>query len=103
MSTIYRPKIVSRADAQRAGAIHYYTGQPCRRGHLALRYVHSGHCGACQAGQRGASDQHDMRARSRVVKLRWSLNATDVQRADFADRLRALVLDAGGYVQIEKL
>lgn len=35
------------AEAAAKGATHYFTGQPCKRGHLAPRYVVNAGCVAC--------------------------------------------------------
>lgn len=40
---------VSRAQAASAGATHFFTGRPCKNGHVALRYVSTGNCTACQS------------------------------------------------------
>ncbi len=39
--------IVSREDAKLMGFKVYRTGQPCRKGHTAYRYVSTGNCIAC--------------------------------------------------------
>lgn len=41
--------ITSRKDAIAAGVGQYFTGKPCRKGHLANRYTQSGTCAACVA------------------------------------------------------
>lgn len=38
--------IISRKDALAQGLKHYFTGKPCKRGHVTLRYV-SGPCLGC--------------------------------------------------------
>lgn len=35
------------AEAAAKGATHYFTGQPCKRGHLAQRYVVNTGCVEC--------------------------------------------------------
>lgn len=40
--------IIDRKSAFRAGLTRYYTGIPCKQGHLAARYVSSGACLECQ-------------------------------------------------------
>jgi hypothetical protein len=37
----------SREEAIEAGEIFYYTGLPCKNGHLAKRYTTSGQCIEC--------------------------------------------------------
>jgi 5-methylcytosine-specific restriction endonuclease McrA len=40
--------VISKADARAAGLKRYFTGKPCRRGHVCERYL-TGHCVECQA------------------------------------------------------
>lgn len=42
------PDIISRKQAKALGLKRYYTGVPCKNGHLAERYV-GGHCVECDA------------------------------------------------------
>ncbi len=44
----YTGQIVSRDDAKAAGEPRYFTGKPCKHGHVADRYV-DGHCVVCAA------------------------------------------------------
>jgi hypothetical protein len=37
----------TRRDAARAGEATYFTGQPCRHGHLSDRYTSTGNCTEC--------------------------------------------------------
>lgn len=39
--------IITRADASAAGFMRFFTGKPCGKGHVAERYVSSGHCVSC--------------------------------------------------------
>lgn len=41
------PTIISRRDAQVAGQKRFYTGEPCKRGHTAERFVANGNCVEC--------------------------------------------------------
>ena len=41
------PEIISRKSALAAGATHYFTGKPCKRGHVAERYPNNGECVVC--------------------------------------------------------
>jgi hypothetical protein len=47
----YEGPIVSRAEALRAGAKFFFSGKPCNKGHIALRYVKRG-CVICSEEQR---------------------------------------------------
>lgn len=37
----------SRKEAKRIGSIKYFTGEPCKHGHIAARYTDSGTCQEC--------------------------------------------------------
>jgi hypothetical protein len=41
------PEIVTIRAAEAAGLKHYYTGKPCRNGHVAPRYVSTWRCVTC--------------------------------------------------------
>ena len=40
-------KVISRKEAIEAGLKVYFTGKPCKNGHIAERYVGSGKCSCC--------------------------------------------------------
>jgi hypothetical protein len=42
-------KMISRKEAQQAGATRYFTGEPCKHGHIAERFVSSRCCTECAA------------------------------------------------------
>ncbi len=44
-----RPAIISREEAYSTGKTRYFTGTPCRQGHVAQRYVRGGACVDCQS------------------------------------------------------
>lgn len=41
------PELISMAEAKAAGLSMYYTGKPCKRGHVATRRLPSGNCTEC--------------------------------------------------------
>lgn len=41
-------QITSRKEAKRLGLTTYWTGRPCKRGHIAARYTGSGSCVECK-------------------------------------------------------
>lgn len=68
MSSNYRGPIITRAEAGSAGLVHYFTGKPCRQGHIAQRYVSSFGCVACSdisAGRWHAENRDKANAKSR--------------------------------------
>ena len=52
-------RVISRADARAAGLKRYFTGEPCRNGHVAERMVVSYLCIACHKEWRDARFQCD--------------------------------------------
>lgn len=46
---IYTGTIVSRAEARASGSTLYFTGKPCKFGHIDQRWTCSSRCKACQA------------------------------------------------------
>jgi hypothetical protein len=45
--TIDPPRIISRAEAKALGLKSFFTGKPCKHGHVAERYVSSRGCVEC--------------------------------------------------------
>lgn len=41
-------KLISKHDAKKLGLKYYYTGKPCKHGHVAERAVNGGMCKACK-------------------------------------------------------
>src|SRR4051794_2593194 len=44
----YNSLPTTRAEAKMLGVGRFFTGKPCRHGHLAPRYVSTTNCSACQ-------------------------------------------------------
>lgn len=47
ITVYYEGPIVSKVDAVAAGLTHYFTGIPCKHGHIDQRFVSTGACRAC--------------------------------------------------------
>ena len=63
----------SRAEAKERGLTRYFTGKPCKRGHVAERTTRNGHCGLCQRVH--ANDWGRInRAAELVRKREWARN-----------------------------
>lgn len=50
-----------RAEAKAAGALHYFTGKPCRRGHVVPRNVCNEGCTSCRRERRHARREEGIR------------------------------------------
>jgi hypothetical protein len=44
-------EIISRSEAKAQGLKTYFTGKPCKHGHVAIRLVSNGSCRQCAYGQ----------------------------------------------------
>lgn len=44
-------KLISLKEASAEGLTHYFTGKPCKRGHIAPRFVANRHCYECSITQ----------------------------------------------------
>jgi len=76
---------VLREAAREAGKLHFFTGRPCKAGHLSNRFVSSGACVAC-----GALVQSNVRQRARdhkdeIVELKQVIE--DMKSGEFARQL----------------
>lgn len=60
----------TRAEAKAIGSTHYFTGKPCKHGHVAKRFTCDGGCIECSREfQRKKYDANPEKARARVRKL----------------------------------
>ena len=50
----YEGPIVTREQAKTLGLTRFFTGQPCKRGHLSQRILRDGCCVACFNARRAA-------------------------------------------------
>jgi hypothetical protein len=59
-------QIISRAEAHAQGRTHFYNGNPCRRGHVAQRFVSTGGCVECGKlySEKFAADKRNAMARN---------------------------------------
>lgn len=60
--------IISRAEAGAAGLKRYFTGKPCKRGHVDERYVVDRKCVICQAAKAKAEDRGKKLLRKAVYR-----------------------------------
>ena len=82
MATIQK-MATSAKEAKLAGIKHYFTGKPCKRGHIAKRYAATCSCVECTKGHfndwRSKNEEID-RARSRA----WQIANPDKTAANIA-------------------
>jgi hypothetical protein len=76
------PNIISRAEARALGLKRYFTGEPCKRGHVAERGVSCPGCMECIRGrmrERRAANLERAREREREHSRKY--RAADPERA----------------------
>jgi hypothetical protein len=87
--------IITRAEALEQGLRHYFTGKPCRNGHISIRGVRKWNCLECDRNSKAAERQRDperVRANERrtAAKHRESKRqSTQRWRERNRDRLKA--------------
>jgi hypothetical protein len=63
-------EIISRKDALSQALKHYFTGKPCKRGHVDQRYVSTNQCCSCIKKQSKAWQENN-REKSRECSAKW--------------------------------
>ena len=59
---------ISRADARSIGVLRYYTGKPCKRGHISERFVSNACCAQCKQEDNDALRPEPNRPRRKYTK-----------------------------------
>ena len=92
-SDVYMERL-ERKEAKRLGKITYFTGQPCKKGHTAYRYVKNGGCSECVKAANGVTSEPDCQerkeAKASLVTVRVRIH--DVDREFVAASVWALAL-----------
>jgi hypothetical protein len=68
--------IIGKAEAKAAGLKNYFTGEPCPKGHIALRYLNSSKCQKCNS-ERCAKRREDKSEEVKAEKRRWHAENRD--------------------------
>ena len=82
-----------RTEASRQGHLHYYTGKPCSKGHLAPRHVFSGSCVLCSELRKGINMQSHVYCGNMLVAIKDPLLLPQLVghlRLVYAECLKAL-------------
>jgi hypothetical protein len=80
------PDITSRKSARAAGQTFYFTGKPCRRGHVAERHLRSANCVVCA---RLGGAQWKKTAKGRKYRNEWQNKRRAQKRAERAAKIQA--------------
>lgn len=64
--------IISKQDAVSRGLIYYFTGKPCKRGHVSKRYVGNSACAYCKnEHNKIRNQQYDIKMRLREYQVKY--------------------------------
>lgn len=83
----YQGPVVTRAEARAKGLRHYFTGRPCKYGHLEQKQTSTGNCMACKRNfenQWRVSNPSEAKNKS---KLRYHRNRKSILEAQRLDRI----------------
>jgi hypothetical protein len=75
-------ELISWSEAKKSGLKHYFTGKPCKRGHIALRQTSALRCMECSK-ENQAERMKDTEKRAKQIKITTAYNkkrrATDIK------------------------
>ncbi len=84
------PRVITRAEALERGLKHYYTGKPCKHGHVCERYTGDWCCVECR---RGISSK--FREENPEQEYKWKrISIEKARRVKDADETLALLAAA---------
>ena len=84
--------LISRKDALAQGLKHYFTGKPCKHGHVSHRFVSTRHCAACQQHHEqtyyAEKPEFKQKRLARAVRQYEEIKADPVKKAAYDERSR---------------
>ena len=72
--------IIARKDALAQGLTHYFTGKPCKRGHIAFRYASDKSCSQCKKIHKKIFSKRNP-SKSTEYRQRWRNKNLDKAKA----------------------
>lgn len=91
--------IITRAEARRAGLNRYFTGVPCKNGHVDFRYTASGACKGCIAVNNGRPSAFTIQDDPEVLAAKIALDAATVA---YSNAVRAAESRRQAQEQVER-
>lgn len=81
------PPVVTREQAKSAGMTRYFTGEPCKHGHITERRTLNGHCLQCDRDRASAARAKDPDGHRKALR---DLYAANRQKYQAKEKLRRL-------------
>ncbi len=91
------PDLISYQDAVKIGKIRYFTGIPCKRGHIAERAVSGRCCVTCRDDRARLWNKNNLEER-RAIRQRWRDENREYHRAiqrAYYEKNKGEILDRG--------
>ena len=79
---------ISREQAKEQGLKHFFTGKPCKNGHVSVRYVSTKQCKACVYAHTAAKSPEEQE-RLRLLRRQWEKKKIKEEPRYYADRAYA--------------
>ena len=98
-------KIITRKEAIAHGLKRYFTGKPCKHGHVADRYSSTGHCECCAkdgASSRYQSNMASLREASRVYRKENKDKLSNYHKRYYEENKEKIAVDRSNYQQENK-
>lgn len=92
---VWQPPLLSRSDARGRGAVRYFTGKACKRGHIDVRWTASKKCCTCLRESDRARYQRHRTRRLEQAKKRYAAKRDEIRaygkrhRAAHREQLKA--------------
>ncbi|QOD65824.1 HNH endonuclease [Ochrobactrum sp. MT180101] len=81
----------SKMEAKAIGSKHFFTGEPCKRGHISKRYTSTGQCAECQYLHRlrWKADNPEKEKESRLLSVRAWVERNPERKKELARKSNA--------------
>lgn len=86
-------KKIDLDTAKTAGLTRFFTGEPCRKGHVAERYVSNKWCVICNSTSKKKWSYKQPPERKRSYDKQWASNNPELRKATKSRHLRKLKMD----------
>lgn len=74
------PDLITASEARRQGLPTYFTGLPCKNGHLALRYIANRTCAQCLADEQSKRDHAKQYKRKKEYQDQYRIDNASTRR-----------------------
>lgn len=83
-----------RAEAISLGLIHYFTGRPCKHGHVSKRYTQNGICAECNYRRLGQLEKYKAwRAANHENVVKYNVDRYSIDREEINSKCRSYYAD----------